>query len=116
MLTFCNSYPQLVSVCIMWYSPGTCADAGDWERAGWWNLSPGECQNVFDADLDEINRYYLFYAESGDGAVWAGQYIRNVTDDVFDACDWVTISPGRDVGFRLFDIGDNDDYTITLVP
>ena len=114
MLVFCNNYPQLVSVCIMWYSPG-CPDGGDWERAGWWNLNSGECQNVFDADLDEINRYYLFYAEAGDGAVWAGQYVRTVTDYVFDLCEDDATS-AREVGFRLFDIGDNDDYTITLVP
>jgi uncharacterized membrane protein len=114
MLTFCNNYPQLASVCIMWYSPG-CPDGGDWERAGWWNLNPGECQNVFDADLDEINRYYLFYAEATDGAFWAGPYVRSVTDSAFDLCEGDGTSQ-RDVGFRLFDIGDNDDYTMTLVP
>src|ERR1700730_7787710 len=62
MLQFCNQYPQEVWVAIMWYHPN-CPDGGDWEKAGWWHLYPGECKIVFGDDLEDLNRYFTFYAE-----------------------------------------------------
>jgi uncharacterized membrane protein len=114
MLTFCNQYSSTVWLTIMWYHPN-CPDGGDWEKAGWWGISPSGCANVFDADLDEINRYYCFYAEADDGTVWAGPYARNVPQEAFDWCEWTDSNTARGVGYRLLDIGDNDDFTVNLV-
>ncbi len=115
MLRFCNQYPREVWVSIMWYHPN-CSDGGNWEKKGWWHLFPGECKVVFGEDLDEINRYYTFFAHASDGAVWAGPYVRAVPHTAYDWCEWTANTDSRDVGFRLLDIGDNDDYTVNLVP
>lgn len=115
MLQFCNSYPSRTWITIEWYRPN-CPDGGDWEKEGWFKLEPGECANVFDQDLDEINAYYYFYAEADDGAVWAGPFIDCVPYIAFDWCTDTCNSESRDLGYREFNIGDNDDYTITLIP
>ena len=115
MLTFCNQYTRQVWVAIMWYSPG-CPDGGDWEKAGWWHINPAECQNIWDVDLDEINQYYYFYAESDDGAVWSGSTYVDVPYQRFDWCIGTSSSDSRSVGFQLFDVDSNDDFTMTLLP
>ncbi len=113
MLKFCNNYPVDVSVCIMWYHPG-CPDGGDWEKMGWWNLSPGECNVVYANDLDDVNRYWYFYAEAADGAYWAGPNVTAVPYERFDWCVNTASTTSRDVGFRELDVGDNDGVTVNL--
>jgi uncharacterized membrane protein len=114
-LEFCNNYPSPVSIAILWYSPG-CPDGGDWELAGWYNLDTGQCMTVFDGDLEDINRYWYFTADAEDGAYWAGNVHHGVPYTAFDWC-WNTGSTDEvDAGFRELDIGDNDDYTVNLVP
>jgi uncharacterized membrane protein len=115
MLSFCNQYPQPVWVVIGWYDPG-CADGGDWSKAGWWYMNQGDCVNVLDVDLDELNRYYVFYAEADDGAFWAGPYGTTVPWEAFDMCWPTATSDARFLGLRLIDVGGNDDYTVNLVP
>ncbi|HXW70645.1 MAG TPA: DUF1036 domain-containing protein [Methylocella sp.] len=113
-LTFSNQYPATVSISILWYSPG-CSDGGDWELAGWYNLGTGQSMTVFFGDLADINRYWYFNAEAVDGAYWAGSVRHEVPDTAFDWC-WNTGSTNeRPVGFREIDVGDADDYTLTLV-
>jgi len=99
----------------MWYHPN-CAGGGDWEKEGWWSLTYGESKIVYGDDLEDLNRYYCFYAEGTDGSVWDGPYTREVTNNVFDQCEWDTGGDSRNIGFRLLDIGDNDDYNVNLVP
>lgn len=113
MLQFCNRHTQTLWVTIMFYHPN-CPDGGDWEKKGWWGIAPGECNVVFGGDLDDLNQYYCFYAEANDGVVWAGPYVRSVTNRAFDWCENVSSTDARDVGYRLLDIGDNDDYTVNL--
>jgi uncharacterized membrane protein len=121
MLTFNNHYPSTVWVAILFYSPG-CSDGGDWEKKGWWKMEPGEGKVVYGGDLDDLNRYYCFYAQAANGAYWAGPYRRFVPYSRFDWCEWTACSHsdgspcGFDAGFRLLDIGGNDDYTVNLVP
>lgn len=115
MLSFSNQYPSHVWLAIMWYTPG-CSDGGDWTKKGWWSIDPGSSVNVLDLDLDETNRYYCFYAEADDGAVWTGPYVRNLPYEAFEWCEWTGSTDSRDLGLRAFDISDNDDYTVNLTP
>lgn len=104
---FQNSYASPLSAAVMWYSPGTCGgEGGDWETRGWWNLNPGD--NVH-TNVWTDNRYFCFYAEAWDGAVWAGPYGAEVSIYAFDRCIDIGTSvsdgpsPYFDVGFRLID-------------
>lgn len=121
MLAFRNRYPKGLWVAIMYYSPG-CSDGGDWEKKGWWRLTPGQRKVVYGGDLADLNRYYCFYAEADDGAVWAGPYVRFLPYQAFDWCEWTACSHsdgspcGVTVGLRLLDIDSNDDFTVNLVP
>jgi hypothetical protein len=53
-------------------------DGGDWSKAGWYILAPGQNKQVFDGDLHDINRNWLFFAEDLEGRIWAGPYVRAV--------------------------------------
>jgi uncharacterized membrane protein len=117
MLNICNSYPRQVWTAIMFYSPETCGgEGGNFETMGWWGLQPGSCANVYANDLEDLNRYWYYYAESDDGAVWAGDVAAYVNSDAFNGCLSIGVSTWRRVGFRLLDIGDADDFTLTLTP
>ena len=115
-LTICNNYPKPISASIMFYSPDTCGGEGDnFEMMGWWNLAPGSCALVYANDLEDLNRYWYYFAHSSDGAVWAGPFGASVPTAAFDQCFGIGVNPGESIGFRELDMGDNDDYTITLV-
>jgi uncharacterized membrane protein len=105
-LCFTNSYTSPLSVAVMWYTPGSsCPD--DWQARGWWNLNPGDtvATNVW-----TYNRYFCFYAEAWDGAMWAGPYPADVYYSAFDKCAYIGevdsegYSPPQ-VGMRLVDAG-----------
>jgi uncharacterized membrane protein len=115
MLQFCNNYPADVWVCILWYHPG-CPDGGDWEKAGWWHLAPGECKVVFGDDLEDINRYWYFHGDAADGAFWAGAPTIFVPFEAFDWCVDTASTDGFTVGLRELDVDGNDDMTVNLVP
>jgi uncharacterized membrane protein len=115
MLTFCNNYPSDVWICILWYTPN-CPDGGDWSKRGWYHLAQGDCGIVSDEDLDEVNRYWYFFAHAADGAFWAGEPVISVPHQAFDWCVDTSSSDSRDVGLREIDIDGNDDYTVNLVP
>jgi uncharacterized membrane protein len=83
---------------------------------GWWSIDPGSCANVYENDLEDLNRFWYYYAEADDGATWSGAYTVYVTDQAFDSCVDIGSTESRVVGFRELDIGDNDDYTLTLTP
>jgi hypothetical protein len=123
-LCFQNNYGTPVSIAVMWYDTGACGgDGGDWATRGWWNLNPGDSvhTNVWTA-----NRYFCFYAEAQDGAVWAGPYVAEVMNNAFDGCINIGHSvsdgpnPYYDVGFRLEDAGwwfwSYVTYTVNLNP
>ena len=121
MLKICSLYPKKLWVTIMYYDPACSADvpgSEPWAEAGWWSLLPGQCKIVFGADLEDINRYFLYYAQATDGAVWAGPYKRKITTDAFTFCTGVGYSPGKNftAWYRLLDIEDYDDFTLTLIP
>jgi uncharacterized membrane protein len=121
-LTLCNGYPALISTAICFYSPDTCGGEGDnFEMMGWWNIEPGACALVYGDDLEDLNRYWYYYADAGDGAVWSGPYGASVPLAAFDQCYGIGVIIENNhesiaIGFRELDIGDNDDYTLTFVP
>jgi hypothetical protein len=121
-LRFRNNHHSPVSTALMWYSPGTCGgEGGNWETRGWWNLFPGS--NVT-TNVGTGNRYFCFYAEAWDGAVWAGPYVTEVSIYAFDRCYNIgtSVSDGPSpyfyVGFRLVDAGfwywTYSTYTVNL--
>jgi hypothetical protein len=56
----------------MWYDTDACGgEGGNWATEGWWNLNPGDSVHT---DVWTDNRYFYFYAEAEDGAVWGGDY------------------------------------------
>ena len=120
-LTLCNSYPATVWTAIMFYSPETCGgDGGDFEMMGWWRIDPGSCALVYANDLEDLNRYWYYFAHAADGAVWAGPFAASAPRTAFggsQAC-WGSQKGGssdyESIGFRALDIGYNDDYTLTL--
>ena len=115
---FSNQTSKPVFVAFQWYSPNDCAELGNWESAGWWKLLPGETKTVFGDDLQRVNKYYYFHAESSDGTlVWAGPYWTCTPAFVFDWChDLCDTNPlTRILGYREKDIGNYNNYTINLV-
>jgi uncharacterized membrane protein len=107
----------------MFYSPETCAaEGGDFEMMGWWRIAPGSCAVVYGNDLADLNRFWYYYAEAADGSFWAGPFGATVPVRRFggdQACWGVQHSATEGfvrIGYRELDIGDNDDYTLTLVP
>lgn len=120
MWQFCNQYSSELWVAIVRYTPN-CYDGndylGDWTKEGWWHLNPGECKIVDGDDLEDVNRYYYYYAEAADGNYWAGPIpVAYIPQEAFNLCIDTGVEPSRELGFRELDIGDYDNYTINLVP
>src|SRR5947207_15600157 len=116
-LTFCNNYRTTIYTAISFWSDEDCGgEGGNWQNMGWYVLAPGSCGLVYANDLEDLNRYWYYYAEADDGAVWAGEYPTRVTDAAFNLCDGIGSTDQRIVGFRELDIGDNDGYTLSFTP
>jgi uncharacterized membrane protein len=114
-LYFHNGYPAKIWTMITWYHPN-CEDGGDWEKEGWWAIEPNGQATVSVADLDDVNRYWYYFAQAADGAYWAGPYDIVVPNIAFDWCIDTANSDSFTVGMRELDIGGNDTYTLTFVP
>ncbi|MFI0417917.1 DUF1036 domain-containing protein [Spongiactinospora sp. 9N601] len=103
-LHFRNVYGYPLSVAIMFYSPETCAEYGQWGTRGWWNIYPNGQTHV----LNTNNRYAYFYAEATDGATWSGQPgspVMYVTQAAFDSCYLIGSTAARTVRVRRLDLG-----------
>jgi uncharacterized membrane protein len=121
MLKIVNGYKTGIWAAIMYYQPG-CSDGGNWEKKGWWRMTPGQGKIVYGGSLDDLNRYYCYYAMADDGAKWSGPYVRFLPYQAFDWCEWTACSHsdgspcGFNAGLRLLDINSYDNYTLTLTP
>jgi hypothetical protein len=112
-----NLYPfGTVYVCFTYFKPNCDNANSQFEKLGWWKLLYGQTAELMTGDLTTGNEYYTFYADCTDGATWSGPYIRMVSDQVFDQCEFDDTGMTRSVGFRLLDVGDADDYTVQLAP
>jgi uncharacterized membrane protein len=118
MLAFCNGTRQDVWIAYMFYSPEDCGGEGrDWQAIGWFQVGPGQCRTVYENDLDDVsNRYWCYYAQNADASlVWAGPYPVYVSNAAFNHCIGEARTDWWIAGFRLFDVGDADDFTMNLV-
>jgi uncharacterized membrane protein len=117
MLAFCNSTSEEVWVAYMFYSPNDCGgEGGNWQTIGWYAAGPGQCTTVYENSLGDVNnRYWYFYAQNASGStVWAGPISVYVTNEAFNHCYAIGTSASWIAGYRLLDVGDYDDFTVTL--
>jgi hypothetical protein len=108
-VTFTNSYGQKMYVAYMRRDFNCQNECGDiWDVLGWINLDPGETES---RPNPTNNRWFYYYAEADDGAVWAGPYVAEVTQQRFEKCTCLGVlvqnggatNPYYDVGFRELD-------------
>jgi uncharacterized membrane protein len=114
MWTICN-HSEDVWTAILWLNTDACGgESGDWMTRGWYRIAPESCANVLDEDLDEINRYFYYYADNGNGVVWAGNYSLALPENAFERC--IGVKGGDDIarGFREVDVGDGDNLILNL--
>lgn len=113
MLKFTNSFPETVWVCIDWYHPN-CSDGGDWEKAGWWKIDPGQSAVASTADVSDVNQFWYYFAHSAGGSVWAGPFAEMVPHSRFAWCENTSSTDARQVGMRELDVGNADNYIVNL--
>jgi uncharacterized membrane protein len=106
-VTFTNSYGKKIYVAYMRRDFGCQDECGDiWDVLGWINLDPGETESRANATT---NRWYYYYAEAADGAIWSGPYVAEVSNAKFEKCTCLGVAvsegppPYYDVGFRELD-------------
>ena len=119
-VTFTNSYGQKLYVAYMRRDFNCQNECGDiWDVLGWINLDPGETETRANPTN---NRWYYYYAEAADGAVWSGPYVAEVSQSKFEKCTClgVIVQNGapqnsyHDVGFRELD---NETYSgVNFIP
>ena len=106
-ITFRNSYGKKLWVAYMrldWDCNNDCGEP--WDVLGWIALDPGQTQS---RSNPTSNRWFYYYAEASDGAIWAGPYVAEVSVEVFEKCTCIGVavsdgtSPFYDVGFRELD-------------
>ena len=115
-MTFCNSHGSGVWVAISFWDDEVCeGEKGGWRNRGWWRVEPGACVQVHSGIVSNVGRYWYFYAEADDGAVWTGDYPTYVMDpEAFDICDGIGSTAYWTRGFREIDTGDVHNFTATL--
>lgn len=121
MLKFVNATGQDLWVAYMFLAQDVCGgEGGDWQAIGWFHMPPGGSTVPYANSLDDVNnRYWCYYAENGDRSMfWAGPYPVYVPADgsAFNHCYKRADTDSRTIGMRLFDVDDNDDFTMTLTP
>jgi uncharacterized membrane protein len=114
MLRFVNNYPSTVWAMVEWHHPD-CPDGGNWEKAGWWMMRPGESKVVFGGSAS-FNQFWYFFAHAEDGALWTGPFQEIVPPRAFQWCENVGDTASRTIGMRELDVGSVNDYTLTLTP
>ncbi len=120
MLKFVNYTNWEVWLAYMFRAQDVCGgEGGDWQAIGWYYMPPyGDTVPYANSLGDVGNRYWCFYAENAYGDFWAGPYPVYVPDDnsAFNHCYMRAGTSSRVIGMRLFDVGDNDDFVLSLTP
>jgi uncharacterized membrane protein len=101
----------------MFRSRDVCAEYGGWQTMGWWSVYPGSCTTVYQNSLrSEVNnRFWYYYAENDTRSyVWKGNVGVYVTDEPFNSCLNIGRSDARIVLFKQFDVGNSENFTMTL--
>jgi len=115
---FVNHYRFPLSVAIMLRSPQSCAgEGGGWEQRGWWNINRGETKTVYGGDMDDLSRWWYYYAFATDGAQWLGdgRWVSAIPTARFNLCWGLGISgpPTRRADWVELGVG-TDTHTLTL--
>ncbi len=102
-VTFTNSTGAKIYVAYMrldYNCRNVCGEP--WDVLGWINLDPGETET---RPNPTENRWFYYYAESANGAVWSGSYVAEVRQARFEKCRCLGVSPNpyHKVGFRELD-------------
>ena len=98
---FRNHYGKKIYVAYMRRDFSCQADSGEpWEVRGWINLDPWETE--YRANPTQ-NQWFYYYAEATDGAFWAGPYVVQVTNSVFQNCTGTGKTGWYNVGMRELD-------------
>jgi hypothetical protein len=108
VVEFENATGATINVAYMRVDHSCGSLCGDpWDVRGWVVLAPGQIQTR--ANPTE-NRWFYYYAEDVNGAVWNGPYVAEVRYARFNKCTCLGVIPNPyfDVGFRELD---TDRYT-----
>lgn len=76
---------------------------GDWEKAGWWKIDPGQSAVVYPGDV-RFNTHWYAYAHAADGTEWAGDpcFAETVPPRVFQWCDDTSSTDSRTICMHEF--------------
>ena len=91
----------------------SCPNGDGFIAIGWYRIPPGQCLTVYNGNVN-YNRYWAYYAEATDGATWSGNIQSWVSNSAFSLCHGSACTPCRVVGFRLLDVNNFTNYTLTL--
>ena len=114
MFRFRNEYTTTVWAMVEWHHPN-CPDGGDWEKAGWWKMEPGEEKVAYGGSVGGLQASWYYYAHAADGAEWSGPFTEIVPPRAFDWCANTSSTDSREVGMRELDTT-ADDYTLRFTP
>ena len=76
---------------VEWHHPN-CPDGGEWEKAGWWQMEPGEERTAYGGSVGGIQASWYYYAHAADGAELA-RLVHG--DGSTRAFDWSRTPPAR---------------------
>lgn len=110
-LKICNETPEQRAVAI-----GYEADEG-WTSEGWWNIAPGNCQNVIDGALTKVAYYYraAYASENFDGEGY--KFCTNKTAFTIVGDRNCSDRGFKEKGFSPLELADNTtDYLLTIRP
>ena len=103
---FTNSTGTKIYVAYMRRDFSCQSECGNiWDVLGWINLDPGETET---RSNPTENRWFYYYAEGANGAVWSGPYPAEVRQSQFEKCTCLGVlvggvNPYHKVGFRQLD-------------
>ena len=109
-VSFTNSRSVVMSVAYMRRDFNCQNECGEpWDVLGWINLQPGETAY---RDNATNNRWFYYYAEAVDGAVWSGAFSAEVSNERFEKCTCLGVivqngaptNPYYTVGFQELDL------------
>lgn len=102
-----------VYVIYMRLDTATCG-ANGFAARGWYRVPPGGEVTVYNGNVDNVNRYWYWYAESTDGATWSGPFQTWVSNNAFTICYGAGCTPCRVVGLQELDVNNNNNFRVTL--
>ncbi|MCT2588500.1 DUF1036 domain-containing protein [Streptomyces sp. N2-109] len=100
-LIFRNDYSRPIWAMYERYRPN-CPDGGNWLKAGWWKIQPGQTAVVFAGDPHGVNPIWYAYAHSDDGLEWSDRFQELVPVRAFEWCSNVADTSSRTILMHEF--------------